>query len=253
MMNAPTTTPMAANPSSASVKNPRNCRTGLPTLRRRLRRCSAPRSPDRAAARCAGAATRGAARPGRAARRRVDRVLGVELALRGREVERREGHRAEVVACHRSRTARRSRNSLGRSAEQHPHPVADLEPVLRGGAGVHRHLDADRSGGAPGREAERAVVDPRDPEGGRPAPADVVRRRRRRTARARSGRSPRPGATPGTARPPGRSTASGIRPASDTSPSADAPCTRRSTPEQRLGEHRVERLLDRCRSARRWR
>ena len=33
MMNAPTTTPMAAKPRSASVKNPRNCRTGFPTCR----------------------------------------------------------------------------------------------------------------------------------------------------------------------------------------------------------------------------
>ena len=31
MMKAPTTTPMAAKPSSASVKKPRNCRTGWPT------------------------------------------------------------------------------------------------------------------------------------------------------------------------------------------------------------------------------
>ena len=142
MMNAPTTTPMAAKPSSASVKNPRNWRTGLPTSSVASDAVSTsyagPSCPLEVRLQLLGGHVGVALHV-----HRVDRIAGVELALRGREVERRDGDRAEVG---RVAVAEQADDLvlLGRAAQEDAHAVAHVVAVLLGGARVHRHLARDR-------------------------------------------------------------------------------------------------------------
>ena len=102
---------------------------------------------------------------------RVDGAGGTELTLRGRQVERGHRHRTQVGGV----AVREEPDDLvllGRAAQQHADVVAHVEPVLPGGAGIHRHL-IGAVGGVPVGHPERALH-PRDAERGRTAAADRV-------------------------------------------------------------------------------
>ena len=101
--------------------------------------------------------------------------MRVEDPLGGPHVERGEGDRAEVEAVAEAEQADDAQ-LLRRAAQQHPHPVADVEAVLLRGGFVHRHLarPTRRPAAAVGHQAERPAVDPRDAERGRTAGLDAL-------------------------------------------------------------------------------
>ncbi len=102
---------------------------------------------------------------------RIDGAAGTELTLRGRQVEGGHRDRAQVGGV----AVREEADDLvllGRAAQQHAHMVADVEPVLLGRAGVHRHL-IGAIGGVSAGQPERALH-PGDAERGRTAAADRV-------------------------------------------------------------------------------
>ena len=81
-----------------------------------------------------------------------DRAGRREHPLRGREIERGERQAAELAGVAEAEQPD-DLEVLGRALEQHLHAVADLEPVLPRGAGVHRHLAVGT------RRPARPVVD----------------------------------------------------------------------------------------------
>ena len=114
----------------------------------------------------------------------IERAGRLEHFLRGAEVERGERDRPEVVAVAEAEEAD-DLELLGRAAQEHPHVVADREPVVSAvAASIATSSVASRwAAHAVVDEPERAAVGPRRAERRRPAAADALAVTRRRTAR----------------------------------------------------------------------
>ena len=115
----------------------------------------------------------------------IERAGGLEDFLRGAEVECRERDRSEVVAVTEAEDAD-DLELLRRPAQEDPHVVADREPIVACGRGIHRDFVAAAAHDSRRRRRDGGpAIGPRRADGRRPATADALAVAARRTARTR--------------------------------------------------------------------
>ena len=105
----------------------------------------------------------------------VEAAVGLERALRGRQIERAERDAPEVSAVAEAEEADDAELLRG-AAQEHSDPVTHREAVLLRGADVHEHLARvpRRTAHTVVDQAERAVVHPGDAEGRWPTATDAL-------------------------------------------------------------------------------